>query len=176
MKRYTTLLCCFLLASLGACSVQGNEQPAFEDEELELVHMVDEELELVRMVDEEVGAPLEVVHMVETAGVSPIPDTPQGYRILAMLDALQSEDDAQLSPFVAEHYDDDFLVQVPESDHRELLRKIREQLKQTEIESVSSQLGEYRLELLDTQSSKKWVLDIHFQPTAPYKISGIRML
>jgi hypothetical protein len=176
MKIGIQLLYCFLFAGLAACSVQGSEPPAIGDEELELVHMVDEELELVRMVDDEVGAPLEVVHMVETAGVSPIPDTPQGYRILAMLDALQSEDDAQLSPFVAEHYDDDFLVQVPESDHRELLRKIREQLKQTEIESVSSQLGEYRLELLDTQSSKKWVLDIHFQPTAPYKISGIRML
>lgn len=166
MKIRITLLYCFLIAGLSACSVQGSEPQAFGDEELVLVPMV----------DDAAGSALEVELMNETSNFSRIPDTPQGYRLQAMLDALLSEDDEQLSPFVIEHYDEDFLVQVPENDHKELLRKIRKQLKQTEIEGVSSQTHEYRLELHNTENSEKWVLDVFFQPTAPYKISGVRML
>lgn len=171
MKTKIPLLYSLLIAGLAACSVQEKEtppeklRPDFGDEDLELVHMLE---------DGE-GDSLEVELMHENYFTS-MPDTPQGYRIQAMLDALKSEDDEQLLPFVQEHYDPDFLVQVPENDHKDLLRQLREQLKQAEIETVSSLTDEYRIELLKAGSNEKRVLDIYFQPTAPYKISGVRIL
>ncbi|WP_040395975.1 hypothetical protein [Cesiribacter andamanensis] len=160
------------MLTLASCSVQGGDPPALE---------ADEELELVRMVDDSGAEPPGMEPMVNTAlederPLLRLPDTPQGYRAQAMLDALMADDDEQLQPFLEEHYDPDFLVQVPQNDHKALLRQLQQHIRHSQIGSVSSLQHEYRIELLDSDAEQNKVLDIYFQPAAPYKIAGVRLL
>lgn len=162
---YSLMMC----SGLAACSVQEKDKQAAQSEfemESDLVY------ETATATDTVMVAEL----MVERHFVR-MPDTPQGYRVQALLDVMMEEDDdEQLLPFVYEHYAADFIDQAPQNDHRAVLRRLREKIGNAEVEAIENIDNAYRISLVSPSDNQEYSLDVYFEPEAPYKISGVRML
>lgn len=168
MKTKYLLIYSIFIGSLAACSVQEKDK---KDTGLDGFEMEPVELEAATTSD----TVLVTETMVERHFVR-MPDTPQGYRAQALLEVVMAEDDTQILPFVHEHYAPDFIDQVSQMDHKALLRSLQQQIKDAEIESVEDLENTYRIGLMSNINNQEYVIDVHFEPEAPYKISGVRVL
>lgn len=171
MKTKQLLLGGLLIAAIStSCSsVQDKDKQAAEAADMEGMP------ELVYEAATASDTLLLTENMVETHFVR-LPDTPQGYRAQALLDILSAKEEEQILPFVYEHYAPDFIDQVPQAEHKELLQLLQQQIESAEVASVEELEHVYRIGLLNAAGNKEFVLDIAFQPEAPYKISGVRVL
>lgn len=166
-SRNLLLYSLFILGSLAAsCSVQEKEKQTAQDApESDLVYESATATDTVMVTD----------LMVERHFVR-MPDTPQGYRVQAMFEVMMAKDDEQLLPFVQEHYAPDFIDQAPQNDHSAILKTLRKKIANAEIESVENLENAYRISLFSSTDNQEYILDVYFEPSAPYKISGVRML
>lgn len=166
MKTRNLLIYSLLIGGLGACSVQEKDKQSTEpDFESDVVYETATASDTVLVTEA----------MVERHFVR-MPDTPQGYRVQALLDVVMAEDDAQILPFVYEHYAPDFIDQVPQNEHKTLLSRLQEQIKQAEVESIEDLENAYRVGLVSPLTNQAYMIDVYFEPAAPYKISGVRVL
>ncbi|AHM62394.1 hypothetical protein D770_20725 [Flammeovirgaceae bacterium 311] len=168
MKIKSLLIYSLVIGSFAACSVQENDKKKndLDDFEMETV-----QYEAATTSD----TVMETEQMVERHFVR-MPDTPQGYRAQALLEVVMAEDEEQILPFVFEHYDPDFIDQVPQSDHQRLLRHLQGQIQAAEVDSFENLDNTYRIGIISSLNNQEYLIDIYFEPEAPYKISGIRVL
>jgi hypothetical protein len=168
MKIKTLLIYSLIIGSLAACSVQDKDQQnqSTDNFEMEPVQYEAATTSDTVMVTEQ---------MVERHFVR-MPDTPQGYRAQALLEVVTAENEEQILPFVYEHYDPDFIDQVPQSDHQALLLHLQKQIQGADVESFEDLNNAYRIGVMSNLTNQEYLIDIYFEPEAPYKISGIRVL
>lgn len=167
MKTRNLLIYSLMLGgSLAACSVQEKDKQLAQDEyEAEVVY------ESATATDTTMVTEL----MVERRFVR-MPDTPQGYRVQALLDVMLAEDEEELLSFVEEHYAPDFIDQAPQNDHKAILRSLKSKISNAEVEDIEDIDNAYRISLVNFAENQEYILDVYFEPGAPYKISGVRML
>lgn len=168
MKIKILLIYALFVGSITACSVQDKDQQKQQTGSLGMEALIYEHATATDTV-------LRTDPMVERRFVR-LPDTPQGYRAQALLDVILQQDEEQILPFVYEHYDPDFIAQVPQSDHKQLLRQLQQQAREAQIESFEKLDGAYRIGISNATSAGGYLLDVYFAPDAPHKISGVRVL
>ncbi len=169
MKIKRLLIYSLAIGAFSACSVQDKDQKAATGGGSELP--TDLVYESATATDTVMVKDL----MVEKHFVR-MPDTPQGYRAQALLDLVMAADDEQILPFVQEHYAPDFIEQVPQNDHKALIRSLQQQIKEAEITDIEDLDDAYRIEFSSSSTNLGYTLDVYFEPEAPYRISGVRVL
>ena len=169
MKTKNLLIYSLFIGTISACSVQGNDQKqqSHQAADLGLAELTYENATAYDTV-------LTTEPMVDRRFVR-MPDTPQGYRVQALLEVIMARDEEQILPFVYEHYDPDFIDQVPQNKHKELLQQLQ-QLEAAGVEKLEKLDNAYRIGVETTEGSLGYTLDVYFEPEAPYKISGVRIL
>lgn len=171
MKTKHLLLYSFIVLLLGACSVQEKDKNATADDDGDLTTDLVYETAMATAVDTVMVKDL----MVEKHFVR-LPDTPKGYRAQALLEVVLAADDEQILPFVQEHYAPDFIEQVPQNDHKALLKQLQQQTKEGEVTSFEDLEDAYRIGISSSHTKLGYTLDVYFEPEAPYRISGVRVL
>lgn len=171
MKMKYLLLYSFVVLLSGACSVQEKDKNATAGDDADLTSDLVYETAMATAVDTVMVKDL----MVEKHFVR-LPDTPKGYRAQALLEVVMAADDAQILPFVQEHYAPDFIQQVPQNDHKALLKHLQQQTKEGEVTSFEDLEDAYRIGISSSHTKLGYTLDVYFEPEAPYRISGVRVL
>lgn len=157
----------FLVTMLAACSIQEKEPQkhvAYTAGGESVVYVQTANTDTVLYKDQ----------MVERRFVR-LPDSPQGARAKALFELISSSEQTAILPFVYEHYDADFIAQVPQKEHKQLLLYLQQQLANAQITSFEPLEGAFRLGLSSDEEDLV-LLDVYFAPLAPYKISGVRLL
>ena len=167
MKTKQLLIYSLIFGGLAACSVQEKDQKAQQHE--------DDALLAVSYDNMEASDTLLITEPMVDRRFVRMPDTPQGYRAQALLEVIMNNDEELILPFVFEHYDPDFIEQVPQSEHKRLLYQLQ-QLEGAGIESFEKLDGAYRIGVGASENRTAYTIDVYFEPEAPYKISGVRIL
>ena len=101
-----------------------------------------------------------------------LPATPRGERVAALLEAIDSGDEAVIGGALTEHLSDAFLAGFPLEAHVNVFRQLHEDLPGLKLESAEFIGDHARVTLASDASGRRVVLELDFEPGADGRVAG----
>ncbi len=120
---------------------------------------------------------LGIVASVSAADQTPqiqIPDTPQGKRVAAYVEAFRLGDEAKMKSWVHDNFADAIQQKRTPEERLATYRRMRQNFGDLDVQSVSSKENTVVL-AVNNKAGEPFRFTFLFEPTAPYKVTGLKV-